>query len=338
MHQALDGSTTSLAWSERMSGELLSRRPIDGVTEREIDLLVLMALHCSPGFRAFLVSKTAGPSDFEFLGAWRGVYDNLGECDLLVLIRDAKGRRVAIMIEDKIDASFQPSQASRYRQRGERGRALERWDRFITCLCAPKAYAEPIGHGESWDAILTYEEIETSLAAQGDAFASFVCGALRQAADKQRSGGFVVSQQASAFWVQYRRLQREEFPGLKMTALAEVQSANDPWPRFAAGMLPPRVKLEHKPWKGCVDLTFQDLKFEDLRSRLDGRLPANLEMCRTAPSSAVRATVPPLEATKPFEPQIEAAKEAFRAAEAILQLWPQIRVAAGLPSSASEPK
>ena len=102
-----------------MSGELLSRRPIDGVTEREIDLLLLMALHCSPGFRAFLVSKTAGPGDFEFLGAWRGVYDNLGECDLLVLIRDASGQRVAIMVEDKIDASFQPGQASRYRQRGE---------------------------------------------------------------------------------------------------------------------------------------------------------------------------------------------------------------------------
>ena len=314
-----------------MSGELLSRRPIDAVTEREIDLLLLMALHGSPGFRAFLASKIAGPGDFEFLGAWRGVFDNLGECDLLVLLRNAEGRRIAVMVEDKIDASFQPNQASRYRLRGEQGIALERWDRFITCLCAPKTYAEPIGKGDAWDAVLTYEEIEASLEAQEDTFAPFVRSALRQAADKQRSGGFVANQQASAFWAQYRRLQREEFPDLKMTALAEVQSANDPWPRFAGGVLPPRVKLEHKPWKGCVDLTFQDLKFEDLRSRLDGRLPANLEMCRTAPSSAVRATVPLLEATKPFEPQIEAAKEAFRAAEAILQLWPQIRQAAGFP-------
>ena len=136
---------------------------------------------------------TAGPGDFEFLGAWRGVYDNLGECDLLVLVRDAKGRRVAIMVEDKIDASLQPGQANRYRQRGERGRALERWDRFTTCLCTPKEYAEPIGKGEAWDAILTYEEIEASLAAQEDAFAPFVRGALRQAAHKQRSGGFVAS-------------------------------------------------------------------------------------------------------------------------------------------------
>src|SRR5271165_5906035 len=35
MRQALDGSTTFLAWAEKMSGELLSRRPIDGVTERD---------------------------------------------------------------------------------------------------------------------------------------------------------------------------------------------------------------------------------------------------------------------------------------------------------------
>jgi hypothetical protein len=320
-----------------MSAELLSRRPIDGVTEREIDLLLLLALHASPGFRAFLASKTAGPGDFEFLGAWRGVYDNLGECDLLVLVRDAKDRRVAIMIEDKIDASFQPGQASRYRERGERGCALERWDRFITCLCTPKAFAEPIARGEAWDTILTYEEIEASLVVQEDAFAPFVRGALRQAADKQRSGGFVVSHQASAFWAQYRRLQREEFPELKMTALAEVQSANDPWPRFAAGMLPPRVKLEHKPWKGCVDLTFQDMKFEDLWSRLEGLLPCDFEVRRTARSAAVRATVPPLNAMQPFEPQIEAVRTAFRAAEALLRLWPDIRVAAGFFPPLSEP-
>jgi len=211
-----------------MSRELLSRRPIDGVTEREIDLLLLMALHCSPGFRAFIASKTVGPGDFEFLGAWRGVFDNLGECDLLALIRDAKGRRIAVMVEDKIDASFQPNQASRYRLRGDQGIALDRWERFITCLCAPKAYAEPIGKGDAWDTVLTYEEIEASLEAQEDTFAPFVRGALRQAGDKQRSGGFVASQQASAFWAQYRRLQRGEFPDLKMNALSEVLSANDP--------------------------------------------------------------------------------------------------------------
>ena len=183
-----------------------------------------------------------------------------------------------------------------------------------------------------------FEEIEASLAAQEDTFAPFVRAALRQAAHKQRSGGFVVSHLASAFWAQYRRLQREEFPNLKLNALSEAQSENDPWPRFAAGMLPPCLKLEHKPWKGCVDLTFQEMKFEDLWSRLDGLLPRDFEVCRTAPSAAARAAVPPLNPTEPFEPQIEAARMAFRAAEALLRLWPDIRAAAGFPPSVSEPK
>ena len=106
---------------------------------------------------------------------------------MLVLISDAKGRRVAVMVEDKIDASFQPNQASRYRPRGEQGIALERWDRFITCLCAPKAYAEPIGKADAWGAVLTCEEIEAGLEAQET---PFVRSALRQASDKQRNGGF----------------------------------------------------------------------------------------------------------------------------------------------------
>ena len=163
-----------------------SRRPIDAVTEREIDLLLLMMLHCSPGFRAFLASRTAGAGDFEFLGAWRGVFDNLGESDLLALFKDANGQRIAVMIEDKIAAAFQPDQAARYRQRGERGLALDEWDRFVTCLCAPKAYSEPTGKGDTWDAILAYEEIEADLTTRDELFSDFVREALRQGVDKHR--------------------------------------------------------------------------------------------------------------------------------------------------------
>ena len=99
------------------------------------------------------------------------------------------------------------------------------------------------------------------------------------------------------------------------------------------GTLPPNVKLEHKAWKGCVDLTFQHVKSEDLRFRLDGRLPAGYQVCPATPSAAVRATVAPLYSSAPFEPQIEAARAAFRAAEALLRVWPQIRIAAGFPTS-----
>jgi hypothetical protein len=127
-------------------------------------------------------------------------------------------------------------------------------------------------------------------------------------------------------------LQRDEFPA-KVTGFGEVQSINEPSPRFAAGTLPPRVKLEHKPSRGRVDLTFQDIKFDDLRTRLSGLLPTGFEVFRKSPSAAVGLTAPPLDATKPFETQVERAREAFRAAEALLRLWPQIRKPTGLPPS-----
>ncbi len=53
-----------------------------------------------------------------------------------------------------------------------------------------------------------------------------------------------------------------------MTPLSDVQSRNDPWPRFAAGTLPPSIRLEHKPWKGRVDMTFKGLAYDGLRARL----------------------------------------------------------------------
>ena len=169
-----------------------------------------------------------------------------------------------------------------------------------------------------------------------DTFAPFVSGALRQAADKQRSGGFVASRLASAFWAQYRRLQREEFPGLKMTPLAEVLSANDPWPRFAAGMLPPRVKLEHKPWKGCVDLTFQDLKFEDLLRRDWMGSCLRTWRCVGLPRPRqYEQMVPPLEATKPFEPQIEAARRHSARSRRCFSCGPTSAWQLGFPPSGS---
>ena len=305
---------------------LLSRRPIDAIAEREIDLLLLMALHASGGFRAFMTGMTAGAGDHEFLGAWRSVFDQTGETDLLLLLRAPDGARVAVLIEDKIDAAFQPDQAARYRIRGERG-CPDNWDRFVTVLCAPAERVEPVRG--AWDATLTYEAIADDLDRRADSFAPFVAGALRDAVSKHRLGSFIADEHATGFWAKYGLLQRTEFPALRMTPLSEVRSRNDPWPRFAAGTLPPSIKLEHKAWKGCVDMTFSGVAYGELRARLDGMLPEGFEICRTPPSSAVRVSVKSILSAEPFAPQADAARSAFRAIEALLGAWPLFRAAAG---------
>jgi hypothetical protein len=173
-----------------MCSGFVDRHQIDSIVEREIDLLLLMALHSSASFRSFVAEQAAGVAGLDFVDAWRGVADRAGESDLCVLFKDRDGRRVAVLIEDKIDAAFQPDQAGRYRKRGVLGVGIGHWDRFVTCLCAPERYAAPLSDAGEWDAVLTYEAIEARLAGSGDSFAPFVRLALARAIDKKRSGGF----------------------------------------------------------------------------------------------------------------------------------------------------
>ncbi len=65
-----------------------------------------------------------------------------GESDVLVVYVNAHNKSVAILIEDKIGAGFQPDQTARYRRRGEQGIEEHRWDHFWTCFVAPARYAK----------------------------------------------------------------------------------------------------------------------------------------------------------------------------------------------------
>src|ERR1035441_3454935 len=65
---------------------------------------------------------------------------------------DANSVRRALLIEDKIDAAFQPDQARRYKRRGELG-VPELWSAYATCLVAPSAYIK-VGHGFQFEAAL----------------------------------------------------------------------------------------------------------------------------------------------------------------------------------------
>ena len=205
---------------------------LDSINERDLDLVLMIALHSSSAFRAALVKRLADVPIAGFISARRGVYDQQGETDILLEIRTESGERLAILIEDKIDASFQPRQAQRCRVRGEMGQTRDNWDRFLTCLCAPKRYALP--HVGDWDRVLLLEDVADMLATHDEPFAAFLSSALRQAVDKHERGGFVPNLQATAFWKRYADLYQLEFRDLRMSALPVVCSANDPWPRFLA--------------------------------------------------------------------------------------------------------
>lgn len=312
------------------------RSPLGIVEERELDLLLLLEFHASDAFRRSIVQKVTRANEARFVGAWRGVATHLGETDILMVCDVEDQGRVAIMIEDKIDAPFQQTQAERYHARGKLGIEDKLWDRYYACLCCPVEYA-PSEASNAWHSLLTLEDILAHVRERADADARsvFLASALEQAIKKFKSGSFVVDPTASAFWQEYQRFCLEHHGDLSMSRLQPVHSRNEPWPRFAAGMLPRDVRLEHRAGLGSVDMAFEHRKADEVRPKLVALLRPGLQVVRTSQSCVLRWAVRPVKFSEPFGSQKAEILQAFDAVRALLGLWPEIRTSLGYSTTAT---
>jgi len=151
--------------------------------------------------------------------------------------------------------------------------------------------------------------------------------ALDRACGKYQKGSFAPDERATSFWRQYRTFCISEYADLGLTGLEGLQSKNDPWPRFAAVRLPTDVRLEHKPWKGHVDLTFNGRTMAELYAIFSSGIPSGLSIVRVGGSAALRSSIPPIHHLDPFPPQVAAVRAALDSARALLGHWQSLRTA-----------
>lgn len=242
-----------------------------------------------------------------------------GETDLLLVVRLDKadgdeGQRLALMLENKVSAAFQPEQAARYHQRGKQGIRDSEWEHYRTCLVAPAAYMAAL-EGDSWDSRLTLEEVADWARWAGgphEAFLAQVCG---EAVAKRASTTTEASPVATAFWETYRKAAGKFLPELAITRLPALVSQASPWPRFGANSLPTGVLLEHKPQHGRVDLTMSNQSVERLRAATQGWLPLGIQVVTAGQSAALRLAVPRVDHIQPFAEQEAEVLAAFAASE-----------------------
>ena len=301
---------------------ILKGPALRSITERDVDLLLITELHASPDFRNYVLRIVFDYNgEHEFLGAWRGVSDSMGETDILFLASLRDLGIVAIMIEDKVDAKFQDDQSGRYRRRGEAGKKGGHWNEFRTCLCGPSVLIKP--HLSEWDKLIPIEDVADWLSADAgaDPRAGFVASALRVAVGKFERGGFVPDVRATTFWHEYQLLCRAEFSDLAMKQLPPVQSRNEPWPAFGAGILPKGVRLEHKAWQGHVDLTYSGTELNELEVKFGSTLRSSMSIERVGGSAAIRKQVPPLNHLEPLGPQVDVVRTALNSARMLLGFW-----------------
>jgi hypothetical protein len=165
-----------------------STRLLDQIVERDVDLVLLSALFVSEPFRAFVLEAVIGWTKSHRLIRTRvSETGDAGETDVLLVVDLEDSERLAVMIEDKISAIFQPAQADRYRQRGEQGIRDGRWNRFAACLCAPEGYLAAARPVKEWDAYISLEAISEWAARSNDRYHDFMGAICREAVAKREA-------------------------------------------------------------------------------------------------------------------------------------------------------
>jgi len=295
------------------------------VQEVHVDFLLEEEFSSDPEFlRSFVKAARQPGTAFQVERVRHSVSDQSGEADLIVVYRQLEGaaERVAILIEDKIRASFQPRQAERYRERGDAGTGLE-WNRYWTCLVAPKSYmvARP-DHG--FDAAVALEQVKEWLAVSEPRRREFKVGVIDQAIEKAlRTGVQNVDPVMTAFRANYFAFFEEFFKDRRQDVHTRPPAptwAGDSWFDVRSRLLPDGAYINHKSEVGFVDLTFPKTSAALLRS-VEPWLEDGMRIEQTNKSAAIRVEVSTIKRFDDFAQQRPKVAEALSSVDRLLQFY-----------------
>jgi hypothetical protein len=259
------------------------------------------------------------------------VSDNHGEADLIVTYKEVEGNgdQVAILIEDKIRAGFQPRQPDRYRERGERGESGKgiRWNRYWTCLVAPKSYARSKSdHG--FDAVVTLEQITEWIAVTEPKRREFKVRAIDRAIKKAEGSGVqVVDQEMTAFRKGHYAFFEEFFADQREDVQMRLPADTwwgDSWFEIRSRLLPSGAYINHKSQAGFVDLTFPDTNAALLKP-IEPWLEAGMGIEKTGKSAAIRLIASKIDHFSDFDQERAKVAEALSAVRRLLHFYTRER-------------
>ncbi len=270
---------------------------IAGVSERDIDLLLLEEAQSETGFAEWLVEEALGEaSDLgECVGARRSVTHFTGESDLEIDYEDENGVVSRLLIENKVGAGLQPQQAERYRERGDSYLATEKCATYHTIPLAPERYFGEAGFAKGFGARVTYEAVLAwfGSAKELGARRHYKCQMLQSAIEKGTTGWQQVEDEGvTTFWRDYWLLAREHVPELEM-AEPKQRASRASFVRFRTPNLPGGARVLHKMRKGFVDLQLRGMgrRVNELDRSFAAHIEEGMAVSQASKSAAVRIEV-----------------------------------------------
>ena len=276
---------------------ILHNIPVESVRERDIDFLLVEELTSSSVFVNFFVQQLDLPTCDRVISVERSIYDfELGETDVLLRYMTG-GQEVRVLIENKLDAMFQPQQAQRYRARAQRYRS-EYGCQAYCVLVAPRQYVD---RQTEFQRCLSYESIagyfrRSGLGSRGN----FKETILNIAVEKLRRGYVAVNcLQNQSFWKRYYDYLAVTLSDVYMKPVDTVP-ANSDWISLWVG----EVNVVHKLQKGHIDIPFDSGVQRQLQ-----QLCMTVDEVEFASGRFLRVYTVPLDRMRPFDEQLEAVAE-----------------------------
>lgn len=304
---------------------------LEAVTERDIDIVLMEEFESGSGFLEWFVSMTVrwNLDGLQLVGAWHSVSNEHGESDIVVRANRSDGQRLALLIENKVDAPPQPEQAMRYERRGRAGVTAGDWQEFGTCIVAPKRYLDAATNAAGYQTRMCYEDITEWMRANlpPGRRTEFKCDLILAAIDQQRRGySPKIDPVVTRFFTEYWEMAESIFPELQFVH-SGARPADSTRAEFRPAELRKDTQIFHKILRGCVDLQVSGCgsRIEELSVLNAALLHGGLKFAQATKSAALRIDVPQMDVREDFTSQHDAALAALKAAYKLASLMHLVR-------------
>ncbi|MES0020207.1 hypothetical protein [Mesorhizobium sp. M0036] len=244
------------------------------IQEFRLDFFLEEEFNVDPAFTT-LFCQACGLADVR-VSVERTVHslsDKFGEADLVVVL-DAAGpqgerQKLALLIENKINAGLQPDQAGRYRKRGEWGVENKLWSHYTTVLVAPKAYIDARPDA-GFMAAVSIESLKSWITTADANRRNFKLARLDEAiAKKNATGVKVVDTDMTSFRKQYYRFLQDWNKRCGTAFILPVPKDtwwDDSWFQMKVAELPSWAQIRHLARTGLVSLDMRDAPFSKMEA------------------------------------------------------------------------
>ena len=269
--------------------------PVESVRERDVDFLLVEEFLATPKFINYITETLNLPPCTNIRKVERSINDfGVGETDVLVEYRSGSAI-IGLLIENKLDALFQPRQAERYYERAQEYKNRKTHAETFVILIAPAQY---IDRQSDFSLCISYEQLmeyfkNSNLGSRGD----FKIQLLKIATEKLRRGYVAVNSEINqTFWQEYRQRITADIPTITMKPVSVVPLNSD-WIDLSLG----HQKIVHKLAKGYIDFLKPSTKFE---AALAEEFGDRFERIEFKSGTVARIHTTPLDRLTPFADQL----------------------------------